>query len=343
MKTRGLVAIAAALAPSVAFAQTAHRPFSVGASEGGGPADGFVGWLLAEQSRFTHAMSAALKALHTDPSAAWTLVAFGFAYGVFHAAGPGHGKAVIASYMLADDRSLKRGLVLAALAALLQAIVAIVLVAGAAFVLGATSSAINAAAHGLELASYSGIAVIGVWLVAAKGRALVAALKTYAVDRAAMIGAVQAVGADWRTPGLLVPSGRFTAGAPSASSEDCGHEHIPDPRKLGDGFSWKAALATVVAAGARPCSGAILILVFARAQDLFFAGILASLAMAAGTAITTGSLAWIAVFAKSVALRFAGRDAARLGLVARGFEFAAALAVFALGALLFIGVAQSGA
>ena len=63
-----------------------------------------------------------MHALHGDPAAIWGLVGFGFAYGVFHAAGPGHGKAVIASYMMANDRALKRGVVLAFLAAMLQGI-----------------------------------------------------------------------------------------------------------------------------------------------------------------------------------------------------------------------------
>ena len=91
------------------LAQT-RRPFAVGGGEGGGGAEGGItGWLLAEQSQLTHLMAAKVHALHGDPSAAWGLIALGLAYGVFHAAGPGHGKTLIASYMLANDRSLRRG------------------------------------------------------------------------------------------------------------------------------------------------------------------------------------------------------------------------------------------
>jgi ABC-type nickel/cobalt efflux system permease component RcnA len=98
----------------------------------------------------------------------------------------------------------------------------------------------------------------------------------------------------------------------------------------------------VLAAGARPCSGAILVLVFALAQGLFAAGIAATFAMALGVAVTTGVLAWMAVFAKSVAMRLAAGEDSRLALVARGFEFAAALAVLAFGVALMI-AARSGA
>ena len=81
------------------------------------------------------------------------MIALGLAYGVVHAAGPGHGKAVIASYMLANERSLKRGAWLALLAALLQATVAIALVSAAAFIFNATASDMNRAANWLQLAS----------------------------------------------------------------------------------------------------------------------------------------------------------------------------------------------
>ncbi len=93
----------------------------------------------------------------------------------------------------------------------------------------------------------------------------------------------------------------------------------------------------MVAAGARPCSGAILVLVFAMGQGLFAAGVAATFAMAVGTAVTTGALAWTAVFAKSAAMRLAAGENSRLALVARGFEFVAALAVLTFGVALLIG------
>jgi nickel/cobalt transporter (NicO) family protein len=117
---------------------------------------------------------------------------------------------------------------------------------------------------------------------------------------------------------------------------------MPDPAELNGPFSWRAAAGTVIAAGARPCSGAILVLVFAMAQGLFAAGIAAALAMAVGTAVATGALAWVAVFAKSTAMRLAAGKSSRLALVARGFEFAAALAVLAFGVALLLG-ARGGA
>jgi nickel/cobalt exporter len=115
-----------------------------------------------------------------------------------------------------------------------------------------------------------------------------------------------------------------------------GHIHAPDPSRLGESFSWRSALATVVAAGSRPCSGAILVLVFALVQNLFLAGVAATFAMSLGTALTTGGLAWGAVFAKTLAVRFAAGEDSRVALIVRGFEFAAALLVLGLGLALLV-------
>jgi nickel/cobalt transporter (NicO) family protein len=325
-----------------ALAQT-PRPFSVGGGEGGGGAEGGItGWLLAEQSQLTHLMAAKVHALHGNPSAAWGLIALGLAYGVFHAAGPGHGKALIASYMLANDRSLRRGAVMALMAALLQALVAVALVGVAGLVLNATASEMNRAADWLQIGSAAGVAAIGLWLSWRKGAALILALRRR-FDRARALASAPAyAGVAWRQPARSLSAAAFRAAPPEGIglADDCCI--LPDASTLGGAFSWRAAAGTVIAAGARPCSGAILVLVFALAQGLFAAGIAATFAMALGAAVTTGALAWMAVFAKNLAMRFAAGEDSRVALIARCLEFAAALAVLAFGVLLVFG-ARGGA
>ena len=316
------------------------RPFAVAGGEtGGGSTSGFVGWLMGEQSQLTHLIAAEVHALHARPSAAFGLVGLGLAYGVVHAAGPGHGKAVLASYMLANEKSLRRGAAMALLAALLQALIAIVLVGAAGFVFRATASGMNRAADWIVLASYCGVAAIGAWLVWRKGGALIAALSRRRDWRRAMASAPDYADIPWARPALSLSAAAYRAGPPdgAAAPESCGHAHAPDPAELNGPFSWRAAAGTVIAAGARPCSGAILVLVFAMAQGLFAAGVAAALAIAIGTAATTAALASMAVFAKSAAMRLAAGENSRLALVARGFEFAAALAVLAFGIALLAG------
>jgi ABC-type nickel/cobalt efflux system permease component RcnA len=126
-----------------------------------------------------------------------------------------------------------------------------------------------------------------------------------------------------------------------AHDEHCGHVHGPDPKTLDNAnFSWSSALATVVAAGARPCSGAILVLVFSLAQGLYLAGIGATLAMAVGTGLTTGALAATAVFAKSFAEKLLGTEGGRGLIIARSAEFLAALLVLFIGVGLLVGASM---
>lgn len=315
----------AALEPALA---QARHPFAVGSGEGAASAGGgLAGLILAWQSRFHTQLQGAARALASDPAAFWTLAAASFSYGVFHAAGPGHGKAVLASYMLANETALRRGLVLAALAAVLQGGVAIALVGAAALLFHATAARMNDAARWMEIASYAAIALLGARLVLVKGRSFLAAMRV----------------------GRATPAGRFVCVAADdpdhVHSAGCGHLHAPDPKTLGAPLTWRSAAAAVVAAGLRPCSGAILVLVFTLAQGRFAAGAAAVGAMSVGTAITTGALAALAVFAKGAAMRLSASDAGRTQLVARGAELAAALAVLfvGLGLLLGIGLSASGA
>ena len=200
-----------------AAAQLAQRPFAVAGGEGGGGGEGgLTGWLMAEQSSLTHLMAAKVHALNGNPSAAWGLVGLGLAYGVVHAAGPGHGKAVLASYMLANETSLKRGAAMALMAALLQALIAIALVGAAGFVFQATASQMTHAADWIELASYCGVAAIGAWLVWRKGAALAVALTQHAERRRTLASTPAFAGVAWERPAFTLSAAAYRAGRPTS-------------------------------------------------------------------------------------------------------------------------------
>jgi nickel/cobalt transporter (NicO) family protein len=318
------------LASSQALGQGVHHPFAVGANEGAtGSAQGVSGWILAQEAGFYRLLSGAIRAAKQSGAAAWGLVGLSLAYGIFHAAGPGHGKMVIASYMLANERALRRGLVIAFGAALLQGFSAVAIVGLGAIVFKATAKHMTAAANVVEIASYAGIAVLGAALVYVKGAALLSA---------------------WR----VVPAVAVAAGGPNPvfAADDCAenhvhgpgcaHFHAPDPRTLGVGFSWKTALLTMVAAGSRPCSGAILVLVFALAQGIFSTGVFAVLAMSLGTAITTAALASTSVLAKNAVVKYSKAGSGRALIAGRLFEAGAALAVLGLGLILLFAAFAGG-
>jgi nickel/cobalt exporter len=332
----GLTLAALAVLSAQAYAQ-GHNPFAVAGNEGSASPEGIGGWILAWQTYFYRLITGAVRAARQDGSAVWSLMGIGFAYGVLHAAGPGHGKAVVASYMVANERALKRGVAISFFAALLQGCVAVVLVTAAALVLRVTAQRITQATEIIDKACFAGVALLGAWLVWRKGRAFLAALSP---GRTVLVAAVA------NARGGIVASGRgFMCEATEEGhvhDASCGHFHAPDPSTLGDAFSWKTAILTVFSAGSRPCSGAILVLVFALAQGIFAAGIAATFAMSLGTAITTAALAVIAVMFKGVAVRFSG-GSQRGERVARAVELAAAVAVLFVGVALLFGVMQAGA
>src|SRR6516225_10638821 len=76
------------------------------------PVPGVLGWIFAKQAEFYRQFSALIRASKADGSAGWSLLGLSFLYGIFHAAGPGHGKAVISSYIVANDETWTRGVVL---------------------------------------------------------------------------------------------------------------------------------------------------------------------------------------------------------------------------------------
>ena len=94
---------------------------------------------MAKQAEFYRGLSGTIRAAKQDGTAVWGLFGLSFLYGVFHAAGPGHGKAVISSYMVANDETWRRGVVLSFASALLQALVAVAIVGVAAALLNATA------------------------------------------------------------------------------------------------------------------------------------------------------------------------------------------------------------
>jgi nickel/cobalt transporter (NicO) family protein len=89
--------------------------------------------------------------------------------------------------------------------------------------------------------------------------------------------------------------------------------------------------------GLRPCSGAILVLVFALAQGLFYAGVAATFVMGLGTAITVSAIAIVAVGAKGLARRLTAGSEGRGAVLLRGLEFGAACMVLLLGTGLLLG------
>jgi nickel/cobalt exporter len=348
-------AIAAAML--LGLATIAHAQTSLGlgnAEPGAGPSTfvmQYMPWLQpvisfinAKQQEFYRALSAALRGMKTDSWQLGWLVGICFLYGVFHAAGPGHGKAVISAYMIANETELKRGVLISFMSAFLQGATAF-LVTGAGFlVLRGTVFTMNDATRWLEVASFAAIMVFGLYLLYRKTRSMFRRpLMNFGTPELALVGGgdhLHRHDHDHHDHGHhhghlhhhAHDHGHSHAHSHSGEvCEVCGHAHAPTPDMVaGDKFSLADAWSAIVAVGLRPCTGALFVLTFSFLNGLYLGGLLSVLAMSLGTAITVSILATLSVTAKDFVLRFMGEGAGKLRL-ANAIEIAGALVVTLFG------------
>jgi nickel/cobalt exporter len=347
----------ALVALSLTFAMSASpaAPFGAPRPTGGALSQpGLAAWIFAQQASFYRSLSGFIRASKDDGSAMWGLFGISFLYGIFHAVGPGHGKAVISSYLVANHETWRRGVTLSFVSAAIQSVVAILIVAIAAVLLGATAKSIGSTVHLIEIVSYGLIVLIGLRLLFVKGRGLLIALHTFRW-RAPQLDALFSGAAG--TVNLNIERGAsvpYCAHCETDHAFHChadddhdhhesawGHAHGPEPVELAGSGGWRRGLSTVVAVGLRPCSGAIIVLIFALAQDLFWTGIGATLMMGLGTAVTVAAIATLAVVARQIASRIA-RTRSGVGMLAmRVVEVGASGLIAAFGALLLAGYLAS--
>ena len=306
------------------------QPFGAARDSGHLEFGGVTGWILAKQAEFYRLFSGTIRAAKSDGSAAWTLMGISFAYGIFHAAGPGHGKAVISSYLVANDETWKRGVVLSFASAILQAFTAVAIVGIAAVLLGATAKAMGDTVRIIEIVSYALIIMIGLRLLWVKGRAFLKLLRPAKHDH--HDHGHHHHGHDHHGHGHAHHDHDH-----ADEAHAWGHAHAPEPNELVGRHWWKRGLSAIVAVGLRPCSGAIIVLVFALAQGLFWVGVASTFAMGLGTAITVAIIATLAVGARGLAGRLAKAKPGAGMVLLRGMETAAALVIVAFGALLLTG------
>lgn len=239
---------------------------------------GVISYVQQVQGELTRGLAKAVRAVKEEGSfaASFWLLALSFFYGVVHAAGPGHGKAVIAAYLVGNENAVRRAITLSFLSAAAQGVTAICAVGLLAALLGFVSKEVAGFAVILERISFVMIAGIGLFLIVQTARSIIA-------------------GHDLHE--------HAHHDHPHGAPHDHDHEHTHiTPREAS---SWAQGATVVAAVGLRPCMGAILVLLFALAQGVFFFGVLATAAISLGTAITVAVLAVVASTARRTAIRLA--------------------------------------
>ncbi|MCD4561648.1 nickel/cobalt transporter [Lelliottia nimipressuralis] len=227
-------------------------------------------------------MSGMLKAVAENPTkAGGSLLIFSFLYGVLHALGPGHGKIVITTWLATHPSKLKSSIGLTLASSLLQGLVAIALVIVVLTVLQLPARQLHMSSFWLEKGSYALVGVLGgllCWRAIKKLRALL------------------------RKPTFKA----FTAHHVHDAHCGCGHQHLPTQEQLQGTDDWRARLMIILSMGMRPCSGAIMVLLFSKVIGVFSWGVVSALAMAAGTSLTITSLALLVHSFRQLAVKLSG-------------------------------------
>lgn len=234
------------------------------------------------QREVNQQMSGLLKAVAENPTkAGGSLLIFSFLYGVLHALGPGHGKIVITTWLATHPSKLKSSIGLTLASSLLQGLVAIALVVVVLTVLQLPARQLHMSSFWLEKGSYALVGVLGLllcWRAVKKLRALLQKPKFKA----------------------------FTPHHVHDAHCGCGHQHLPTQEQLQSGGDWRARLVIILSMGMRPCSGAIMVLLFSKVIGVFSWGVISALAMAAGTSLTITSLALLVHSFRQLAVKLSG-------------------------------------
>lgn len=221
-------------------------------------------WAGQEQRAFQNTIARALRSARAgEAGAVAALLTACFAYGLAHAAGPGHGKVLIGGYGFARNVPMLRLSLIALAASLTQAVTAVVLVYAGVLLLDLGRKAmVGVVEVVMAPISYGAIALIGLWLLWRGLRKLLPE----------------------RGPQHVHDHEHEGHGERCAS---CGHAHGPSLNQVEQAGNLREALALILGIGARPCTGALFVLIITWQMGIGGLGILGAFAMAFGTALIT--------------------------------------------------------
>lgn len=316
--------------PQIVLAQGAAGPFAPPSqaessqttkAETDTAAPGFfsraIAAILTEQRQFHRKLATALSDIRNEgaATAAWTLIVTSFLYGVFHAAGPGHGKVILTTYLATHRQRMLRGILLSAAAAAVQGVVAIVLVFSLTFLAGWAARDTQSAVRWAEQFSFALVAAMGGYLLFRAARSL------------------------WRS--YVRPAHAASAGvhdhAHNHDHDHCGHAHMPSPDQMASAQDMRTMLGIVLSIGIRPCSGAVLVLAVSNVFGIPWSGIAAVFAMSLGTAIAVATLALVVLSARHLVTRVIDTEGPGIAIAGQIVAFLGGAVILVLGVTLLIG------
>ena len=220
-------------------------------------------------------------------SSGTSLILLAFIYGVLHSLGPGHGKLIVTTYLATHPTKFKISLILTILSALLQALVAIIVVSVLLMIFNSTMREVNNEANHLVSISFYSVVILGLIIIF---RNLKTLLKKQSSRPSPM--KITAIKPIFNKIKYNHSKGNATVtGIAQDNSCGCGHVHFVGAEEINKASSLKEYLAIIFSVGLRPCTGAIMVLLFSNMLDLYWLGVISALFMSVGTALTTSIIA----------------------------------------------------
>ncbi|MCX2757868.1 nickel/cobalt transporter [Vibrio sp. Sgm 22] len=250
------------------------------------------------------------------------LIGFSFIYGMLHSLGPGHGKVIVSTYLATHPTKAKASLVLTIVSAFLQALVAIVLVSVLIWGFSASMRVVNDKANMFVSLSFALVAVVGalicwkalknIYTTMRKPKLKVKTITTLVTDTSSPISVQSpmafrssvSAGSMMLNPSNALQPTEHSHADHSQADCGCGHQHVADADAINKASTLREYAGIIVTIGVRPCTGAIMVLLFANMVGLYWMGVLSAFAMAVGTALTTSLIAMMTLTGKHLVKRY---------------------------------------
>jgi nickel/cobalt exporter len=280
---------------------------------GTGLLNGLLQKLAHQQMLLNERISHQFKAVRDTGSgtAFFTVLALAFFYGVLHAAGPGHGKSIVAAYFVANEARWTSGVIMGGIISLLQGLTAIIVVFLLSLVLKTSQMAVENNGAMVEFISYGLVVLIGLVL---------------------FYRAVTGKGHNHSHGPFGHDHGPAHQGR---DHHDCGHDHGHRHAPARPGASFRRIL--TLAAGVAPCASAIIIMLFALANGALLVGTIAVLSLSLGMGLTVSAIGVLSILARGLMKRFAGGETAAGERLERALAVGGSVLVVGFAGLLMLG------
>jgi len=253
---------------------------------------------------------------HQATSAIYLLI-LSIVYGALHSLGPGHGKLIVTTFLATHPSKVKHSLLLTIISALMQAVVAILLVSILVFLFNNSMRDVNGVAVKFISLSFIIMAILGALISV---RALKSLYKS-AINRHHDHDGHQHTHHDHDSH--------------QHHGHCCGHKHFASADEINNATTWQSYVGIIISVGIRPCTGAIMALLFANAIGIYWLGVVSAFMMSIGTAMTTSTIALLTISGKNIVNGYLKHDEHKNTTSNTLLQLVGGLLLLLLGILLF--------